>query len=491
MFEGGNNTVPITYGSIITISYPSDSNMMLFSDGLIKTRIYLRNMGQESEKKTSFYRSLFQIYPSFINTYKQEVLNLKTESEKSGPNTNMKKEFYTDLKEKLTLEYKFNLEHFEKVKNTPVSFEQSVMFLHLASNKFLSCRFLEADVEKENYKLELEDIPSEATNFKILPSYKHQKENEGMIYYNDTFYIVHSQSILNKMAYLQCNCQDLSNLNKSSATKKRIVSSPSSNVKLLPASEPKELPSPTLQTFQAPSRLVKKEVNLSLEKATRWKIALFSSNTLETTFLSYGDTIWMNHAEHNATLICKKQKDNKLEPGFVRSIVSDHFQQYVGNTNGMWIIENHDYKRGGPVQWDHSFRLKHFTSGQYLTVKFDHIKQRTVLALENTPTCETLFQFRMIPTTYTKQDLKYQKYINKEAFTLINHVASKHWLHLDLNGNVLDSYLSKDPRDDDVFKLFRANANEIWETNFLISCAPMLSNYLLFLKDVAKQVYIQ
>jgi len=75
----------------------------------------------------------------------------------------------------------------------------------LASNKFLSCHFNEAEIEKENYKLELDDVPSEATNFKISPSYKHQKEGEGIVYYEDLILINHSSIVLDKSPFLHCN----------------------------------------------------------------------------------------------------------------------------------------------------------------------------------------------------------------------------------------------------------------------------------------------
>lgn len=50
------------------------------------------------------------------------------------------------------------------------------------------------------------------------------------------------------------------------------------------------------------------------------------------------------------------------------------------------------------------------------------------------------------------------------------------------------SSFTKESRDDDVFKIFKANLDEIWETNFLISSAPILSSYLSFLKETAFHV---
>jgi len=37
--------------------------------------------------------------------------------------------------------------------------------------------------------------------------------------------------------------------------------------------------------------------------------------------------------------------------------------------------------------------------------------------------------------------------------------------------------LNKKHSEEDVFKVFRANSNEVWETDFLISCFPVLEEY--------------
>lgn len=66
------------------------------------------------------------------------------------------------------------------------------------------------------------------------------------------------------------------------------------------------------------------------------------------------------------------------------------------------------------------------------------------------------------------------------------------WLHIEESDEesqpLLMSSFTKESRDDDVFKIFKANLDEIWETNFLISSAPILSSYLSFLKETAFHV---
>ena len=206
--SGENHTdSSLAYGDIILINSPFSDDMMIFTDGVVKSQLYLEYFGTGS-RKGSFQRSLFQIYPSFLNTHKNEALNISKGDDAITTNIQRRKERVHDLKEKLTFEYKFNLEHFQKVKQTPVFYGSSIQFLHIASNKLLACHFVEAEVEKENYLLELVDVPCEATNFKIMPSYKHQKENEGYIYYKDLVFIACTSNFVNKVPYLHCNFQD-------------------------------------------------------------------------------------------------------------------------------------------------------------------------------------------------------------------------------------------------------------------------------------------
>jgi inositol 1,4,5-triphosphate receptor type 1/inositol 1,4,5-triphosphate receptor type 3 len=71
------------------------------------------------------------------------------------------------------MEYKMNIETTEKTRDQTVSFTMPVQFLHVASNKFLACNYFEADIEKENFKLELNEFPSENTKFRFLPTFQH------------------------------------------------------------------------------------------------------------------------------------------------------------------------------------------------------------------------------------------------------------------------------------------------------------------------------
>lgn len=152
----------------------------------------------------------------------------------------------------------------------------------------------------------------------------------------------------------------------------------------------------------------------------------------------------------------------------------------------MWIIENIDYKEGGPLEIDHTFRLRHFISGHYLSIQYDRTRQKNILSLEPKFDAESVFQFLVIPTAQ-KPKHEVLKGVSTEAFVIIGHPPTKRYVHIELEKKALMHTLSDSREDEDVFKIFRANANEIWETNFLISCAPLLASYAQLLGDRSKR----
>lgn len=52
-------------------------------------------------------------------------------------------------------EYKHNMDIFEKLKGMPVTYNQDIQLLHVASTTFLTCKYIESEIENENFSLEL------------------------------------------------------------------------------------------------------------------------------------------------------------------------------------------------------------------------------------------------------------------------------------------------------------------------------------------------
>jgi hypothetical protein len=46
---------------------------------------------------------------------------------------------------------------------------------------------------------------------------------------------------------------------------------------------------------------------------------------------------------------------------FISCETTEKYKKFVGNTNGMFIIESEDMSKGGEVKWSGKYRLRHLT----------------------------------------------------------------------------------------------------------------------------------
>lgn len=503
--ESSSSRPCLKYGSVIYLKASDDDNSVVFSDGFVKNGLVVRNL-EYDRTKIDFQRCLFEIWPSFNNTYKQQVEALEETIENFTDKK--KREYIEDMKEKLTAEYRFNLEASNKVRDTPVLYEQNIQLMHVISNKFLVFRpGIEADIEQENYKVELADYPSQQTLFKISPCFKHQKESEGFIYSGDLVSITSPNTFLGKIPSLHYsyhqeakdhqsanpNTSEIQLINptvgalrKQKTNYSRYDSYRSGNEK--GGSSPKR------------GNANKREVNASLDKPTRWRINIYSETGFHSNCLLVGDSIWLNHAETSAMLIGRKDAmmlAENQEPAtgkveFIKASVSDQIaQNFTGNTNGMWLIEHEKMTSGGLLQWEQNFRLKQATTNLYLTVKEGKRLNEYSLELGPDPTPGTLFNFERVLSTI-KQDLD-SKYVYRDSFVLLHNPHSRRWVVLEKKPDTLTPALSKTSQDDDIYRIFRATNNERWITSFLISCFPVVRGYLDFIREqepVSPSIYI-
>lgn len=92
----------------------------------------------------------------------------------------------------------------------------------------------------------------------------------------------------------------------------------------------------------------------------------------------------MHHSEANALLGALRKKELKdidknewhkmdskdnLDVSIVPSEIFSNIEVYSGNTCGMWIVERKNFKVGGYVQFENLYRLRHLSSGLYLSVE--------------------------------------------------------------------------------------------------------------------------
>ena len=46
---------------------------------------------------------------------------------------------------------------------------------------------------------------------------------------------------------------------------------------------------------------------------------------------------------------------------FVNIENTEKYSKFIGNSNGMFMIESEDMRHGGLVRWDQNYRLRHLT----------------------------------------------------------------------------------------------------------------------------------
>ena len=76
-------------------------------------------------------------------------------------------------------------------------------------------------------------------------------------------------------------------------------------------------------------------------------INLYRDWQLQPDVIYYGDSIWLHHLEFNSSFITGKGADNT----YIVSMLYQHQNniEWLGNTNGIWVIEHADFRTGGPV----------------------------------------------------------------------------------------------------------------------------------------------
>lgn len=518
----------LCYGDLITFENPQEKNSFIFSDGFLKTKLNMKTFDEASSSKVDFSSFIFQVYPQFANTNKSQALHFAEELEASKATGQQRKEKIEAMQEKLTDEYSFNLETFNKHKNVSITYGKIVQFMHILSNKFLSVSFVEADIEKENYKISLEEYSSESTFFKILPSYKYQKESEGRVFLEDIVFIACAGSYLNKIPYLHCsntrtqirekktgpsffqtNYNNIQFHSKYDPTKQQTLASNTGNEAI------DEFGTVQQKGIKAISKPLT-EINASLDTPTHWRIHLFSKIIEDNLkdFLSYGDVIWLNNLDKRISLLGRFGKksslkkigdefvkdpyfeNNALEVLFTNSLISEGDNVgNLGNTNGMWVIENADATKGGLILATDPFRLKHLPTGKYLagTAVTKDLTKYEIVAIEDVDE-GSLFSLTIVqepkPKGVSQQDLI--KYVSKDAFIMIKHKKTSSWLgiagvKMEKGEIAYPLSLNKTHNDEDVLKIARANTTELLETNFLKSCKNLLMKYVVFLFKLQKK----
>lgn len=174
--------------------------------------------------------------------------------------------------------------------------------------------------------------------------------------------------------------------------------------------------------------------------------------------------------------------------------------QYQGNTNGMWILESQEYQKGEILRVGTSYKIKHLSSGMYLVVNRGKrsIKQKKGIEyvdLDSSPTeKQSLWEF-----SYLNKEEEQFKYDAVKGVLIcikfplkIKHVDTGRYLATFVDetnvekdeeafGTIddpgLECMLMPQPIENHIFKIIKSNATEVWETNLLLSCLPILEQF--------------
>ncbi|EGR27735.1 MIR domain protein [Ichthyophthirius multifiliis] len=518
----------IKYGSTISISHFKDENAFVYVDGHVKKNVMLRsfkiykdNIQQRKKQKRNSQKlqqnnnqnigSLKQITEEDFqkNQQKNEYVENKEkrndikklkfsnyENEEKNK-LNYKQDQIEKQRSHLMNEYKSNFDTFKKQTNSIVSYNSVIQLLHLNSCKWLACKPMEAKYEKENFRITLDDYTSDNTMFKILPTFKYQKDGDQSIFANEIVYIARYQDINNKMTFIN--------------TSEEIIllkqPSPSTNQSQMQQSQQQNQFQGQIQQINQVQQYTN-ELNGSQENHVNFKLNLFQEQYQENwKYLLCGDVVWIHHSESACQIgVQRKQKGvdkyvfsslnlntwlskENLELKVLSTNRGQSYEQYSGNTFGMWLIESEQVNAGGYIQYGKYYRLKHLSSGFFLSVerretnddqigkKSDNINDYYQLILKEVPDETNLFEFTCLNTT---QMLEKSKYVSLQAFVFLKN--NRYNLFVDIFTNNLGPNVGKvdyptlQYQEDEkmLFKLHLADKNDVFEINYVVSCFSYL-----------------
>ena len=416
--------------------------------------------------------------PTFLNSYfivaKNKYSKLEEEKKLTGfalqnsrresnvMSGSVLKEMYDELDDNLDLLKKYN--------GTPVKFGSYVQFLHMDSQKFLGFSpNRSSQSEPDNLAVELADEFSDLTKFKLLPVFNYQANNNGMIFNGDEVYVL-SCSQVTKGSYEPY-------LNASKA-----ISSITS-----------------LENQQDDTAL--REINMTVDKNSSFRLNIFSSYIDNyDNLLKVSDVIGITYSELGLNLVSVGYKGMKKQVGrFSLRVETDKLASLLGNSNGMYRIENYDSKdSGGFLEWGKSYRLKHIGSSTYLTMDSPAIDKkmypssnvtRSVVFTENISAVKPL-TFELIPSTLgSKNRPVLLRYIMKDSYFKLISKEDKNVFRLQVLENKgrldpknkaasgLDPVFSMEDKDN-IFKVSRISANSVGSTNFILSSKTSIMAYL-------------
>lgn len=172
-----------------------------------------------------------------------------------------------------------------------------------------------------------------------------------------------------------------------------------------------------------------------------------------------------------------------------------HFEM---NQHGLWRIESCNFHRGGQIEWNLSYRLRHLCSGKYICIQKVQnpvtLKHSYEIGLTNVRDKKSLFCFVKIENLISK--FKNKINVNLDAYFRLQHIETKQFLGIDeeeikmqciyQNSSYIKIKIYPFLKDINTFKIKKANFYDIWETNFLNSSITPIIDLTLSVIDVGR-----
>ena len=447
------------YGACVTLMLSEGSYIV--SSGFIDDSLRLHSFSFSSD--TDFITGVFRVLPSVSYVVQGEVLSCIKKTSRGM--TGELRDRIMALDDNLEDELKTNIQSYAKLKGEPVKFGAVVQFEHVSSHRYITVSGREnADRERDSLKVSLQDFSEEHSLFKIEPIYQYQKEGDGYIRYSEKIRLAVLIPELSKYIYLHCSPQSPEKL---AISKKAYRAS-----RLARGSQP-DLSNTDL------------EINGSLESPSDWQVMPFMPYVKENSDLvCVGDHVWLTQSETELSLTAAIHE----------GLPDVNFTKTQYDSNAMWKIEAETYKHGGFIEVGTGFRLRHISTGWYLSGQDDKKKQkknRIALLLVNSlklkrnsarltlvPHCEesTLWRFKPINSR------KKAKCLQRDEYFKMEHISSKSFVQNNEKNEEIFPTLSGNELESSIFKISRSDNAIIWETLFLIQSLPILQFFPTFIR---------
>ena len=428
------------YGSCVALALGEGA--FLYAKGFADSAAYIETFPSDLE----FTMAVFRVLPACTYTIQRQVL---------AEAHSLSSERLALLQESLEGEMKTNIHTYAACKGAPVKFGALLQFEHVFSHKYLAVSHETAETERDHLRVGLQDFASELALFRVEAAFQFQSAGDQGVRFGDQVRLCAYLPQLNKTAFLH-----------SSAS-------------------PRAQGLGTVITFAEGRResLLEErfEVNASLEHPSLWTVQMFCLFTPENSpELQVGDSIWLTNSELDQSLVGE---------GEVVLVGSN------GDTNGLWALENKDETLGGRVILGRPYRLRHLSSGLYLSLRSEDLTDATALAalvshkgekwpsliLTLNKTEHSLWIFENIASRRNTQCLL------KDEFFRVRNSAINLYLQFAIREDAVEPAVEPRAGDGGVFKVVKCGEALLMETKFLINSLPLLRRFPRFLERHAAE----